>query len=42
MDELYDLEKDPYELANLIQQPAAAETLEKLKRELKRLLDESN
>ena len=41
MDELYDLSSDPYELHNLIGKPAAKATLQHLKSELKRLLDES-
>lgn len=38
MDELYDLQSDPYEMQNLINHPDAAETLSRLKREMERLL----
>ena len=38
MDELYDLKADPYEMKNIINQPDAAEALQKLKRELERML----
>ena len=41
MDELYDLEADPYELDNLIEDPKAREPLAKLQAELDRLLDET-
>jgi N-acetylglucosamine-6-sulfatase len=41
MDELYDLKTDPYEMKNLINEPAAQKSLEEMKRELKRLLDET-
>jgi arylsulfatase A-like enzyme len=34
MDELYDLKADPYEMKNIINQPAAAEMLNKMKREM--------
>jgi len=37
MDELYDLQADPYELENRIDDPAAAETLKTMQTELKRL-----
>jgi arylsulfatase A-like enzyme len=37
MDELYDLESDPFEMKNIIDQPDAAETLSRLKEELERL-----
>ena len=40
-DELYDLEQDPYELENLIDDPAAAAALATMKAELERLLEES-
>jgi N-acetylglucosamine-6-sulfatase len=40
-DELYDLERDPYELHNLIDDEAAAADLATMKAELERLLDES-
>ena len=39
MDELYDLENDPYELENIIDSPEAKDTLDALKAELARLLD---
>ena len=42
MDELYDLQTDPYELLNRIRSPAAAGTLEELKREMDRLLKETS
>jgi N-acetylglucosamine-6-sulfatase len=38
MDELYDLKSDPYEMNNLINDPDAAETRSRLKREMERLL----
>ena len=38
MDELYDLEADPYELENLIGRLASAALLEVLQTELSRLL----
>jgi N-acetylglucosamine-6-sulfatase len=38
MDELYDLKTDPYELKNLIQQPAANQARDRMKMELTRLL----
>src|SRR5688572_5470466 len=41
MDELYDLEADPHELANLIAKPEARETLERMQAELQRVLDET-
>jgi len=41
MDELYDLKNDPYEMKNLIHQPAAAKALEEMKREMERLLKET-
>ena len=40
MDELYDLETDPYEMNNRIDDPAAAEALAAAEAELRRLLDE--
>jgi N-acetylglucosamine-6-sulfatase len=39
MDELYDLERDPYELENIIDSPEAQDTLGFMKSELGRLLD---
>jgi N-acetylglucosamine-6-sulfatase len=41
LDELYDLEKDPWELKNLIASRAHAAVREKLKKELKRLVTEA-
>jgi N-acetylglucosamine-6-sulfatase len=41
LDELYDLEKDPFELKNLIASRAHAPVREKLRRELKRLIAEA-
>ena len=41
MDELYDLKKDPYELHNVINEPNARKPLEDMKRELERLLSET-
>ena len=41
MDELYDLKNDPYEMKNLISEPAAGKALEEMKRELERLLIET-
>ena len=41
MDELYDLQTDPYELKNLIQQPGAAKQLSAMRTELERLLQET-
>ncbi|HEX6729822.1 MAG TPA: sulfatase/phosphatase domain-containing protein, partial [Pyrinomonadaceae bacterium] len=38
MDELYDLKTDPYELRNLVADPASAKTLIELKKEMQRLL----
>jgi N-acetylglucosamine-6-sulfatase len=42
MDELYDLKNDPYEMKNLINEPSARQALEEMKRELVRLLKETN
>jgi N-acetylglucosamine-6-sulfatase len=41
MDELYDLEADPYEMHNLIKDESARETLQQLEAELDRLLAET-
>ena len=41
MDELYDLESDPYEMRNLISDPKSASALARMKGELSRLLKES-
>ena len=41
VDELYDLERDPYEITNLIADPAYAATRTELQRELRRLVAES-
>jgi N-acetylglucosamine-6-sulfatase len=38
VDELYDLEQDPYEMTNAIADPAHAETLKRLRRELRTLV----
>jgi hypothetical protein len=38
MDELYDLERDRYEMRNLIADASAQETLESVRAELHRLL----
>ena len=38
VDELYDLEQDPYEMTNVIADPAHAETVRGLRRELRRLV----
>ncbi|MEK6321143.1 MAG: sulfatase [Acidobacteriota bacterium] len=42
MDELYDLKTDPYEMKNLINQPGAGKALDKVKKEMERLLKETN
>ena len=42
MDELYDLRADPYEMKNLIHQPAAAKALAEMKQEMERLLKETS
>ena len=42
MDELYDLESDPYEMKNVIEQPGAARALAEMKKEMERLLKETN
>jgi len=41
MDELYDLKVDPYEMKNLIEEPAAQKELQRLRVELRRLLKET-
>lgn len=41
LDELYDLEKDPYEIVNVIRRPAYRTVREKLRRELRRLAAEA-
>jgi arylsulfatase A-like enzyme len=41
LDELYDLERDPYELVNLNRRRAFAPVREKLQRELKKLVAEA-
>ncbi len=41
MDELYDLKTDPYEMKNLINQPAAGKARDTMKTELERLLKET-
>jgi hypothetical protein len=38
LDELYDLERDPYELRNLVRRRAAAGIRERLRGELRRLV----
>lgn len=42
MDELYDLETDPYEMKNLINQPGSEKALDEMKKEMERLLRETN
>jgi N-acetylglucosamine-6-sulfatase len=41
MDELYDLERDPYELKNLINDPHAKASLTRMKQDLERLLQQT-
>ena len=41
MDELYDLDNDPYEETNLIDRPDARETLQQMQAELQRLLEQT-
>ena len=41
MDELYDLDKDPYEETNLIDRPDARETLQKMQAELRSLIGQT-
>ena len=42
MDELYDLKTDPFEMKNLIGEPAAAKALAGMKSEMERLLRETS
>lgn len=42
MDELYDLQNDPYELSNIINDPASAQILEEMKNELKIQLESTS
>jgi N-acetylglucosamine-6-sulfatase len=42
MDELYDLERDPYEMENRLPDPRAQDALRALQRELQRLLQETS
>ena len=39
MDELYDLEADPYEMTNLIGRPEGRDLLPRMQAELQQLLD---
>lgn len=41
MDELYDLKTDPYEMKNLFHDPDSQDIVEQMKKELKRLLAET-
>jgi arylsulfatase A-like enzyme len=41
LDELYDLDRDPYELKNLNRSPTYSDTRERLRRELRRLMSEA-
>jgi arylsulfatase A-like enzyme len=41
MDELYDLDNDPYEETNIIDRSDAHETLQHMQAELRRLMDEA-
>ena len=41
MDELYDLQSDPYELKNSINDPGMATTLKEMKVELNNLLEQT-
>ena len=41
MDELYDLEIDPFEETNIIGRPDARETLQQMQSELQRLLEQT-
>jgi arylsulfatase A-like enzyme len=38
LDELYDLDRDPYEIVNLARRPAHRATRDRLRRELRRLV----
>lgn len=40
-DELYDLTSDPYEMRNVIAEPAQRQTLAAMKAELQRLINET-
>src|SRR5262245_59888447 len=42
MDELYDLKSDPYEMKNLLNQPNAQSAKDEMKREMERLVRETN
>ena len=42
MDELYDIDRDPYELKNVIDHPQYAEVLADMQTELNRLLEETS
>lgn len=42
MDELYDLQTDPYELSNIIEDDGTAEVLQAMKDELARQLEATN
>ena len=41
MDELYDLDNDPYEETNLIDRPEARQTLQQMQVELQRLIEQT-
>ena len=42
MDELYDLDTDPYEETNIIDRPDAHQTLQRMQAELKHLLEQAH
>ncbi|MNC89106.1 hypothetical protein D3C83_50040 [compost metagenome] len=42
LDELYDLDRDPYEIANVINRPAYRAVRERLRRELRKLMAEAS